>query len=178
MIKNNIAGLKKYLPNFLTFCNMTMGVTAIILAAYEYYLLASLFVMVGAVLDRYDGVIARKFDITSELGKEMDSLADIITFGVAPSIIALLFPLSELKFKYLGYIITIIFVACGWYRLSRFNVSHFNNAYTGLPITIAGFLLALSLVYQSKYNVYPYSTALIMLTFSYLMISHHKIKKI
>ena len=155
---------------------MIMGVSAIILAAKDYFFLASLMVIFGAIFDRYDGVVARKLNVVSKLGKEMDSLADIITFGLAPSIIALLFPLSS--FKISGYIISIIFITCGWYRLSRYNVSHMSNVYTGLPITIAGCLLAISLIYQTEYNVHPHSTAFMMLVFSYLMVSQHKIKKI
>ncbi len=175
MIRNSANVLINNLPNFLTFCNLTMGVIAIILATHEYFLAASLFILLGAVFDRYDGVVARKLNINSEMGKEMDSLADIITFGLAPSIVALLFPLSA--FKYVGYVIAIIFITCGWYRLSRFNSSDFDNVFTGLPITIAGSLLAISVIFQFQFNVYPYFTVLIMLLFSYLMISRHKIKK-
>ena len=173
MIKDNII---KYLPNALTLSNMTMGMIAIIFAVDGEYFIASLLILVGALFDRYDGKLARRFNSSSELGKEMDSLADMITFGVAPAIIALQFPLSNLNL--LGYVIALLFVACGLYRLSRFNVSEIENTLKGLPITIAGSLLALSFAYQYTYTVYPLITAILMLIFSYLMISKYEIRKI
>lgn len=173
MIKQNVV---KNLPNLLTLSNMTMGMIAIITAVNGSYFAASLFIVIGAVIDRYDGIAARKFNSTSEIGKEMDSLADMITFGVAPAVTALMFPLSQLNI--LGYIIAIIFVGCGLYRLSRFNITNSQNVYIGLPITMAGSLLALAFVYQHAFYVYPYITAVIMLIFSYLMVSQHQIKKV
>lgn len=173
MIKQNIV---KNLPNLLTLSNMTMGMIAIITAVNGNYFAASLFIVIGSIIDRYDGIAARKFNSSSELGKEMDSLADMITFGVAPAVTALMFPLSHLNI--LGSIIAIIFVGCGLYRLSRFNISEFQNIYIGLPITIAGSLLALTFVYQHAFHVYPYITAVIMLVFSYLMVSQHQINKV
>lgn len=176
MKRNQVSALVCHLPNFLTFCNMTTGVVAIILATNGYYVQASLFILLGGIFDRYDGIVARKLNVNSEIGKQMDSLADIITFGLAPALVALFFPLAH--FKYLGYFAAIVFITSGWYRLSRFNISPASSVFTGMPITVAGGLLSIDLLYQATYSVHPGFTVFLMLLLSFLMTSQYKIKKL
>ena len=85
---------KGTLPNILTLLNLSLGVIAILLAViaekdnYNQLFQASMLVIIAALTDRFDGKVARMLDVTSELGKELDSLSDLISFGVAPIIIA------------------------------------------------------------------------------------------
>ena len=127
-------------------------------------------------MDRYDGQVARLLKVSSGLGKELDSLADLVSFGVAPSM--LIFNLYDfMSLGYLGYICFLIFPVAGAYRLARYNNSTFNNVYTGIPITLAGMLVALyALITLNSTHNFPL-TIIIMLILSYLMISKFQIKK-
>jgi CDP-diacylglycerol--serine O-phosphatidyltransferase len=164
------------LPNLLTLCNITMGLSSIITASLGNFTLAGLLILVGAVFDRLDGHVARKYQLTSEMGKQLDSLSDLITFGIAPAIA--IFLLSFADTFVLGFIITIIFVTCGAYRLARYNTVDFSGVYVGLPITIAGFFMALLLLWQTQSSVHPYWIAVIILLLSYLMVCKREIKKV
>jgi len=165
------------LPNAITFSNITMGLSAIICASSGNYTLAGILILIGTVLDRLDGHVARKYDIASEMGKQLDSLADVITFGLAPALT--IFMLSFSDTAVLGYLMTIIFVVCGAYRLARFNIMSYDNAFVGLPITMAGFLMAMLILFQSKTSLlHPGLVALGMLLLSYLMVCKRKIRKV
>ena len=171
--------------------NMSLGVFAILLAVNDgesdiqnmnLLMSASLLILVAALTDRLDGKVARAFGVSSELGKELDSLSDLISFGVAPIIIA--WKVCFIHLGIVGYLISLIFPMAGAYRLARFNSSKFDNFFRGIPITIAGALLAIinlfnSLAIQSdklgKFNLYI--TAVIVLALSYFMVCNIKIKK-
>lgn len=165
-----------HLPNVLTICNIAMGLSSIITASLGNFTLAGLLIIIGAIFDRLDGHVARKYELTSEMGKQLDSLSDLITFGIAPAIS--LFLLSFTEYFVLGFILSVLFVACGAYRLARYNILEFSGAYIGLPITIAGFLLALLALLQTQTAVHPYWIAVIMLLLSYLMVCKKEIKKV
>ena len=77
--------LTKHIPNTLTSCNLVSGCIAIVFALNANYTMALTFIVVGAVFDFFDGMSARLLGVSSPIGKELDSLADVVTFGVAPS---------------------------------------------------------------------------------------------
>ena len=79
--------MKKHIPNSLTCCNLICGCMATGAAFYGNYQYAVLMIVIGAVFDFFDGMAARALGVSSPIGKELDSLADIVTFGVAPSAI-------------------------------------------------------------------------------------------
>ncbi len=164
------------LPNVLTLCNITMGLSSIITASLGNFTLAGLLIIIGAIFDRLDGQVARKYQLTSEIGKQLDSLSDLITFGIAPAIA--IFLLSFIDTFVLGFIMTVLFVTCGAYRLARYNTLEFSGVFIGLPITIAGFLLALLTLLQTHMVVHPYWIAISMLLLSYLMVCKKEIKKV
>lgn len=164
------------LPNILTMCNINLGLGAIFAASYGNFALAGLFIIIGAVFDRLDGYVARKYELTSEMGKQLDSLADAVTFGIAPAFT--IFMLSFAETVILGFIMTIIFVTCGVYRLARFNILNYADVFIGLPITVAGFLMGLLTLCQTQVTIHPYLIALCMLLLSYLMVSKYEIKKV
>ena len=77
--------LKKHIPNAITCCNLMSGCAATGAAFYGHYHWAVVMIVVGAVFDFFDGLTARALDVSSPIGKELDSLADVVTFGVAPA---------------------------------------------------------------------------------------------
>ena len=79
--------MKKHIPNLFTLMNLFSGMIAVIMAATDELLLAALFVFLGIFFDFFDGFFARKFNVAGELGKQLDSLADVVTSGVVPGII-------------------------------------------------------------------------------------------
>ena len=133
-------------------------------------------------MDRYDGRIARYLNVSSDLGKELDSLADLVSFGVAPALLA--FNLYEfMNMGLTGYLLVLVFPLCGAYRLARYNCTDFDGEFMGIPITIAGMLLALYCFFtvDTTNNIASapvYRVAILILLFSYLMVSKIKIKKV
>lgn len=169
---------KSYIPNAFTFGNLALGVLSILFTMKGNFNIAAFAIIGAAILDRYDGRIARMFNASSKLGTELDSLADLVSFGVAPSILG--WSLYLYDFGIIGYIIVCLFPICGAYRLARYNVSEFNNVFMGIPITIAGFLMAIDSIvhiYLTKHGIHSIISAILMVVFSYLMVSKIQIKK-
>ena len=133
---------KAWLPNLVTLTNLVLGFYAIILAVNNRFVEAAIFVFLGMILDGLDGRLARRVAIDSAIGKELDSLADLVSFGVAPALI--IYQMHLFDFGILGVIVAALFPVCGAIRLARFNVmdsDEMTNYFSGLPITIAGGLL-------------------------------------
>ena len=168
---------KSSIPNILTFGNLIFGLLSLLMTFQANYKLSVIFILLAGLMDRYDGQLARFLQVSSDLGKELDSLADLVSFGVAPSV--LMFNLYNfISLGYWGYICFLIFPVAGAYRLARYNNSKFNDVYTGIPITLAGMLIALyALVTLSSPHNFPL-TIIIMFILSYLMVSKFQIKKI
>lgn len=172
---------KNAIPNVFTFSNLGCGILSLIMTFQGDYLWACLFILLAGIMDRYDGRVARFLQVNSELGKELDSLADLVSFGVAPSILSFyLYSFSDLRLA--GYILVLMFPIAGAYRLARFNNSNFDGVFMGIPITIAGMFLALySLVVVLSNSRTPnllVITIVLMISLSYLMVSNLKFKKV
>lgn len=135
------------LPSVITSVNLLAGVAALIYALQGSYHLGAVMVLVAAVLDGLDGRVARKMGTSSEFGKQLDSLADLVSFGVAPAILVFAWQLADLGIP--GIIATMAFVLCGALRLARFNVLNISDYFVGIPITIAGSLVALLVLWAS-----------------------------
>jgi CDP-diacylglycerol--serine O-phosphatidyltransferase len=182
--------LKKYIANILTYCNLLFGTLSIIITAvtpsqYPDYSvpLVSALIIAAALLDRYDGRLARVLNAETEFGKELDSLADLVSFGIAPMVIA---------WKSCMYIIgpfsiapVLAFCVCGASRLARFNISRNKGEYTGMPITIAGGLVAVVIfcsyfILEGKMQSHAFiiTLNLFILLLSYFMVCNIKVKKI
>jgi CDP-diacylglycerol--serine O-phosphatidyltransferase len=163
----------KSLPNMLTVSNLFLGIVAIILAfqGNQYVDYAAVTVIVGMLMDGLDGRVARMLNVQSEFGKELDSLSDVITFGVAPAFIMYVVTLQQLDV--LGIIITAVFPICGALRLARFNVQAGVPGYfIGLPITAAGGVLATLALYHEVFNIALLAASMLLLSF--LMVSKIK----
>jgi CDP-diacylglycerol--serine O-phosphatidyltransferase len=175
--------LKKHIPNAITCCNLFSGCLACAMAYSGDYKLAMAFIVLGAVFDFFDGMVARLLHVSSPLGVQMDSLADDITFGVAPATIVFVFMKNELYYpSYLGVVSEIlpyaafliaVFSAC---RLAKFNIDkRQTTTFIGLP-TPANALFWSSLITGAGDWIYALNAgwffllALIMI-FSYFLIS-------
>ncbi|KXZ39268.1 CDP-diacylglycerol---serine O-phosphatidyltransferase [Alkalithermobacter thermoalcaliphilus JW-YL-7 = DSM 7308] len=170
--------IRKVIPNILTFINMSLGITSILL---DDIMLASSFILLAAIFDRYDGKVARALKAESEFGKQLDSLSDIVSFGIAPAI--LVFRLNLFKLGFAGYAIVILFILCGAFRLARFNILNIKDMCVGLPITIAGFILALNCLLHclslDRFNeINIFFTVTLTLFLSVLMVMKFQFKKI
>lgn len=170
MVKNSI-------PNFFTLSNLACGFLSILMNFQNNFKWAALFILIAGFIDRYDGKVARFLKVSSELGKELDSLADLVSFGVAPSI--LIFSLYNfINFGPIGYIIVLTFPIAGAYRLARYNTSSFEGMFMGVPITAAGSLIALFALMNINNATNTILPIILIIVLSYLMISKFKIKKV
>lgn len=176
---------KNSVPNFFTLSNLACGVLSLLMTfeassqnlnAYKW---ACLFIIFAALIDRYDGRVARYLNVSSELGKELDSLADLVSFGVAPAI--LIFNLYNFeRFGLIGYILVLLLPIAGAYRLARYNTSAFDGNFMGIPITAAGIIIAFYSLILILLNAIPNPlvTIFLIVMLSYLMVSKLKIKKV
>ena len=113
-------------PNVFTFANLSCGIMSLMMCFQENYLWASIFILLACLADRYDGRVARFLKVSSELGKQLDSLADLVSFGVAPSV--LIFNIYNFStFGLLGYVLVLLLPICGAYRLARYNITDFDE---------------------------------------------------
>jgi CDP-diacylglycerol---serine O-phosphatidyltransferase len=163
---------RRWIPNILTVINLFAGLVAILLSFVRQWELAVALVFGAALFDSLDGRIARRLNVTSEFGKQLDSLADLVSFGVAPATITYLLVFAHSGWS--GYVLAAVFPVCGALRLARFNISSVKGYYIGLPITVAGPILACSAFFtQSLLTV----QAVVLLILSGLMISTVKVPK-
>lgn len=145
--------IKNYIPNFITSLNMLSGFVSIILSTQNNYHLAIVFILLAALFDVLDGLSARYLNSTSKIGVQLDSLSDLVSFGVAPAFLLYHIKLNELGIA--GMIISGLFMLMGGFRLARFNVQlvGFNKDYfSGIPIP-TGAILLLSFIYNFVINI-------------------------
>ncbi|MBR3723254.1 MAG: CDP-diacylglycerol--serine O-phosphatidyltransferase [Selenomonadaceae bacterium] len=168
--------MKHLIPNACTSMNLVFGMCSIISSVNGDYLWASLFILLALVADGLDGRTARFFGVSSELGKEMDSLCDLGSFGIAPALLAYKFTLSN--YGHFGEVVAIVFALCGMWRLARFNVNTntVHGFFMGLAIPAGGCIVATSTMLLSALSVKPeafgYVYPVTMLIVAYLMVSH------
>ena len=140
------------LPNMLTLIGVCIGLSSIKFALDEKFKLSIIAIIFAALIDGLDGRIARLIKGTSKVGKELDSLTDVISFGVAPSFIMYFWLLNNLgKF---GWLLCLIYVVCVALRLARFNVnsneepSWKDNFFEGVPSPAGGILVLMPLIFS------------------------------
>lgn len=126
--------IKKHIPNTITCCNLISGCIATYYAFFDQYQLALLFIVIGAVFDFFDGMSARLLNVSSPIGKELDSLADDITFGFAPSAMIFsylcTFHIHLIIVPFLAFVMT----AFSALRLAKFNLDERQAlGFIGLP---------------------------------------------
>ena len=170
--------IKKHIPNLITLGNLFCGTIATIYAVQADFVFAGLFVILGILFDFFDGFAARLFHVSGELGKQLDSLADMVTSGVVPGIIMLklievntinasnsFFDDSILGISLVGLVLTL--GAC--YRLAKFNIdTRQSDFFIGLP-TPAMSLFVISLPLIQEYSNIEF--ALNLITNNYFLIT-------
>ena len=143
---------KSLLPNALTIFGVCLGLSSIKFAIDLNYTMAVIAIGFAAILDTLDGRVARLIKGTSKVGKELDSLTDIISFGVAPAFIMYFWSMSQIG--RLGWLISLIYVVCVALRLARFNInsesepSWRDNFFEGIPSPAGGILVLMPLIYS------------------------------
>ncbi|OIK15676.1 CDP-diacylglycerol--serine O-phosphatidyltransferase [Bacillus sp. MUM 116] len=166
--------IKNGIPNLFTLLNLFFGFLSVMYSANGDYKNAAILILIGMMLDSMDGRIARMLNVESELGKELDSLADIVTFGVAPAMMAYYSYFSG--FGIVGMAISGLFPLFGAYRLARFNINAVKSSlshFTGVPITAGGGLLTLLTLFHGKMPSIILPIAFFVIC--YLMVSTIKI---
>ncbi|RJG15935.1 CDP-diacylglycerol--serine O-phosphatidyltransferase [Paenibacillus thiaminolyticus] len=161
--------ITKSIPSLFTVGNLFLGIISIMLAFHNNYDLAALMIIIAMLLDGLDGRVARALNAQSEFGKELDSLSDVISFGVAPAFIMYVVAFSDMS-PALGWVVTAIFPICGALRLARFNVkAGIPGYFIGLPIPAAGGVACTLALFHESIPA-PY-LIIAMLLLSYLMVS-------
>ncbi len=167
------------LPNLFTSANLFCGFFAIIHAIDGKFETAAWAILIAIVFDTLDGKIARATNTSSKFGIEYDSLADLVSFGLAPGLMIYLWALKP--FGRLGWLAAFLFVVCGALRLARFNSQQglsCGNYFTGLPIPAGAGINATIVLLFAKLNmsvsVFHVCILIVLYTLSFLMVSSIK----
>jgi len=174
-MKNRI----KLLPSIFTTGNAFFGFYSIIASIHGDYYRASVAILIAIVFDCLDGRIARLTRSTSDFGMEYDSLADIISFGMAPALLIYLWMLQP--YGRIGWLAVFLFVLCGALRLARFNVQVSEEKkpnFVGLPIPASAGMIASFVILSRHFNIVmlinPLVIAMFVYLLSFLMVSNLK----
>ena len=139
------------LPSILTLGNLSCGFYALVAVYNDEYMASAIAILLALVFDYLDGGVARMTGATSDIGIELDSLADLVSFGVAPGLLAYVFALKP--FGWIGGLAAFAFTACGAFRLARFNVqtrSLDKRFFVGLPIPAAAAVVAAFVLFMRE----------------------------
>lgn len=154
--------------DFVTLINVLLGLLSIIFAITAQLFTASIILLVAVVFDVLDGKIARLTKTANEFGKQLDALADTVSFGVAPTVIG--FSVIQTKLAILAFS---IFLLCGILRLAKFNIMNAEDSYIGMPITINGIIIPLVILFGLPAEYFPY----LYLILAILMVAPIQVKK-
>jgi CDP-diacylglycerol---serine O-phosphatidyltransferase len=171
------------LPNLVTTGNLLCGFSSIVASINEQYIQAAMAILIAVVLDFLDGKVARLTNSASAFGVEYDSLADLLSFGMAPGL--LLYAWTLRSFGHLGWLAAFLFVICGALRLARFNVqaaSVQKYTFTGLPIPAAAGVVASAVLlgrqlYGDLHSIdaeRPFFIVLAVYALAFLMVSRFR----
>lgn len=163
------------LPNSCTSMNLFCGYVSIVLTAQGEFLAAGWLILLANIFDILDGRLARLTSVTSRFGAELDSLADLVSFGVAPAFLVYSRYLEHDKI--LGLVVSGIFMLCGALRLARFNVTppSKHDFFEGLPIPAGAGILATMTIFELQFfnfiKIPNFIIPVVVLVTSYLMVS-------
>ncbi|WP_286821579.1 CDP-diacylglycerol--serine O-phosphatidyltransferase [Mitsuokella sp. UBA4253] len=167
---------RRLIPNMCTSSNLVFGMCSILSTYSGNLVWGSIFILLALVADGLDGRTARFFGVASEMGKEMDSLCDLGSFGIASAFLAWAFVLHNHGF--LGVVVAIFFAICGMWRLARFNVnaSVVHGYFMGLAIPAGGNIVAMTTLLFVELGVDPMAFGIaypiVMAFVGWLMVSH------
>jgi len=168
-----------YLANFLTSLSLVFGFVSIIFSLESHFTFASWAIILSVIVDGLDGQIARRNPVPSEFGKELDSLVDVVSFGIAPSVLGYIFIYRS--FYFWATLALFIYLFCSVMRLAKFNITpkeKLANYFYGLPTTVSGGLLAsFILIYRKGKDISPLPPSIpmiflfLVLLLTFLMVS-------
>jgi CDP-diacylglycerol---serine O-phosphatidyltransferase len=167
------------LPSLLTLTSIFFSFYSLVESIEGHFALAAALILVAAFFDGIDGKVARLTNTTTRFGLELDSLADVISFGVAPAI--LVFKWALLPYGQIGWVSAFLFAACGALRLARFNVQSGTidpKRFNGLPIPAAAAMMSTTVLFFHKMELNPgdFKLPLLILTVvvAFMMVSSIK----
>ncbi len=170
--------MRQYLPNYITFLSLGFGLVSIVFSLLEYIFLASLFIVVASILDSLDGYYARKLDLASNFGLQLDSLTDMVCFGVAPIVLVSQHLLLQDRFSFYFLPLFLVQIWAGAFRLARFNLQppkeKSDGSSSGLTISQGGVIIALMILSDLSHPENQMSLwviFLLVLVLSFLMVS-------
>lgn len=163
-----LSNLIKFADIF-TLVNVIFGLAAILFVINNSYTFAIISLFLAVIADYADGKLARRFQQENTFGKELDSLADTISFGVAPAIFG--FSLIQTPLAIISFT---IFLFCGVLRLARYNIMNLQDSFAGMPITLNGIIIPILFLFNLPVDFYPY----IYLLLGILMVSSIRFRKI
>jgi CDP-diacylglycerol--serine O-phosphatidyltransferase len=168
-----------FLANSLTVLSLISGFVSIIFSLESHFTFASWAIIFSVIFDGLDGQVARKNPIPSEFGKELDSLVDVVSFGIAPSMLGYIFIYRE--FYFWASLALFIYLVCSVMRLAKYNITpkeKLENYFYGLPTTVSGGILAsFILIYRKGKDISPLPQSIpiiflfIVLFLAFLMVS-------
>ncbi len=163
---------RRIAPNSVSVLSLVFGVLSIFMTIENNFFYAALFIILAVVADSMDGRIARLLGVSGEFGKELDSLCDLGSFGVAPAIMIYQYAMSDLGTP--GMVIAALFTAGGAMRLARFNVNsaEVKGYFQGMPIPAGACFLATYVL--SGYSFSSFMTAIMTLIIAAIMYSNIK----
>ena len=167
---------RRLIPNMCTSSNLVFGMCSILSTYSGNLVWGSIFILLALVADGLDGRTARFFGVASEMGKEMDSLCDLGSFGIAPAFLAWAFVLHN--HGILGIVVAIFFAICGMWRLARFkvNASVVHGYFMGLAIPAGGNIVAMTTLLFVQLGIDPMTFGIaypiVMAFVGWLMVSH------
>jgi CDP-diacylglycerol--serine O-phosphatidyltransferase len=170
-----------YLANLLTVLSLVCGFASIIFSLEQQFTFACWAIILSVIFDGLDGQIARRNPIPNEFGKELDSLVDVVSFGIAPSILGYIFIYHD--FYIPASIALFIYLFCSVMRLAKYNITpkeKLANYFYGLPTTVSGGMLAsFVLIFRNKHTglilgYIPLIFLLVVLSLAFLMVSRVK----
>lgn len=177
---NKTLTLKSSIANFVTSLNIFCGFVSIIFTSQNEFRLAAIFIILAAIFDTIDGLIARLLETSSRFGVELDSLSDVVSFGAAPSF--LVYKSYAYQFDILGIILSSFLLLAGAMRLARFNILiedlKSKSDFTGLPIPLSALTITTLIYsyYQENQIAKPYSNLIIPLVIILSLLMVSKIK--
>ncbi|RNC29732.1 MAG: hypothetical protein AWM53_00349 [Candidatus Dichloromethanomonas elyunquensis] len=165
----------RILPCLFTLANLFFGFLSIIFAFDHQLRMSAGMIMFSVLMDSLDGKVARKLKASSDFGKELDSLSDVISFGLAPGVLIYVFVYHN-YWPFWGAWISGFFTICGALRLARFNILSCTDYFVGVPITFAGGFMALLLLFLDRipWEAYPVT----MFILAVLMVSSLQVPKL
>ena len=175
--KQHSLPLSSFLPNIITLIGLCLGMTAVRYALDARWELAVILLIFAGLMDWLDGMLARALNSVSKFGAQLDSLSDLVTFGVVPGMLNYLWGLKLIPLRGCGWALSLFFISCSAMRLARFNsgAGKADDSFTGLPMPIAGWLslvpMMLTFDILAASDINPSFVGVYILFISILMVS-------